>query len=337
MSLSCSDMMFLQSSEVAHSQDFSSISIPKMKILDSPAKLKKIYHFLSWTLECPALQKASWRQASTGSQHTQTNSSLQEPLPKICKISAISSLIRRNQVVSSSTTNRDAESKHLRMVFSANHYPSTFVRQASLKCALPTPTSEREKPLTSITIPYIQGLSEKIRHALAAHNIRTSFKVFGTLRQHLSRPKDTIDPPMRSGVVYSIPCANCNYTYIGETGCHLSTRIKQHRDAVRKGLTDRSAVAEHVWSLQHSISWDEVEILDQDPSTKSRRIKKALHIRQHSNLMNRDGGVEVSHVWDSLYSYTPLTQPSSSTSHFPAIVCSHSIPIILCLCIILAT
>ena len=109
------------------------------------------------------------------------------------------------------------------------------------------------------------------------------------LRQNLSRPKDCIDPPMRSGVVYSIPCTNCNYTFIGETGRHLSTRIKQHRDAVRKSLTDRLAVAEHVWSLQHSISWDEVEILDQDPSTKIRKIKEALHICRYSNLMNREG------------------------------------------------
>ena len=38
-----------------------------------------------------------------------------------------------------------------------------------------------------------------------------------------------------------------------------------------------------------------------------------------------------------LTSYTPLTQPSLPTSHFPAIVCSHSTPIILCLYIILAT
>ena len=70
---------------------------------------------------------------------------------------------------------------------------------------------------------------------------------------------------MRSSVVYSILCANCNYTYIGETGQHLSTRIKQHQDAVRKGLTDRSTVAEHVWSLQHSISWDEVEYFGPRP------------------------------------------------------------------------
>ena len=139
-----------------------------------------------------------------------------------------------------------------------------------------------------------------MRHILAAHNIRTSFRVSNTLRQLLSLPKDRTPLPSRSGIVYSIPCADCNYTYIGETGCHLSTRIKQHRDAVQKGLIERSAVAEHVWSLQHSISWDKVDILDQDSSTDTRKIRETLHIRKHTNLMNRDGGVEVSPIWDSL-------------------------------------
>ena len=101
------------------------------------------------------------------------------------QLSFISSLIRRNQVVSSSTTNRDAENKHLRKVFSANHYPSTFVLQASLKCSLSTPTSERET--TDIHHHSIHpGTVREIRYTLATHNIRTSFKVFGTSRQHLS-------------------------------------------------------------------------------------------------------------------------------------------------------
>ena len=40
-----------------------------------------------------------------------------------------------------------------------------------------------------------------------------------------------------------------------ETGCHLSTRLKQHQEAVKKGQTEKSAVAEHIWSNQHSIDW----------------------------------------------------------------------------------
>ena len=31
----------------------------------------------------------------------------------------------------------------------------------------------------------------------------------------------------------------CGYHYIGETGLRLSTRVKQHKDAVRKGETEK--------------------------------------------------------------------------------------------------
>ena len=160
----------------------------------------------------------------------------------------------------------------------------------------PTDPPEREKPLTSICIPYIQGTTERIRNILTGYNIRTSFCVSNTIRQYLSRPKDIIPLLSRSGVVYFIPCNDCHYTYIGETGCHLSTHLKQHQEAVKKCQTEKSAVAEHVRSNQHSIAWDQVRILDQDSITSTRRIREALHIRKHTNRMNRDGGIEVSHI-----------------------------------------
>ena len=222
--------------------------------------------------------------------------------PRSAKASVISSLIKRNFAVSSSSHHRETETQHLAKVFRSNHYPSNIVRRVSRECIQQSISNppEREKPITSICIPYIQGTSERIRHILTGYNIRTSFRVSNTIRQYLSRPKDVIPLLSRSGVVYSIPCNDCNYTYIGETGCHLSTRLKQHQEAVKKGQTEKSAVAEHVWSNQHSIDWNHVEILDQDSITSTRRIREALHIRKHSNLMNRDGGIEVSHIWDSL-------------------------------------
>ena len=137
-----------------------------------------------------------------------------------------------------------------------------------------------------------------LRHILTGYNIRTSFWVSNTIRQHLSHPKDIIPSLSRPGVVYSIPCKDCHYIYIGETWCHLSTCLKQHQEAVRRGHTEKSAVAEHVWLNQHSIAWDHVKILDQDSLTSTRRIREALHIRK----LNRDGGVEVSHISDSLLS-----------------------------------
>ena len=109
--------------------------------------------------------------------------------------------------------------------------------------------------------------------------------------------KDHIPRDKRSGVVYSVPCKDCSFTYVGETGIHLSSRIKQHKDAVRKGDVEKSA---HVWELHHSIDWDNTTIVDFDPETISRKTREALYIRRRKDLMNRDLGLETSHIWDSL-------------------------------------
>ena len=102
-------------------------------------------------------------------------------------------------------------------------------------------------------------------------------------------------------MVYSIPCQDCRFIYIGETVCHLSTRHDQHRDAVKKGNTEKSAVAEHAWKHQHRVAWDSAKILDHDSQSAPRKIGEALHIHRGSSLMNRDVGIDASHVWDPLF------------------------------------
>ena len=39
-------------------------------------------------------------------------------------------------------------------------------------------------------------------------------------------------------------------------------RIKEHKDARKKGAIEKSAVAEHAWTNQHPILWDETIVID---------------------------------------------------------------------------
>ena len=43
------------------------------------------------------------------------------------------------------------------------------------------------------TLPYVEGTTEKLQRILNAHDIKTAVKPLTTLRQKLSRPKDTIE------------------------------------------------------------------------------------------------------------------------------------------------
>ena len=68
--------------------------------------------------------------------------------------------------------------------------------------------------------------------------------------------KDRIPDMTQSHVVYRIPC-NCGKFYIGETARRLETRVKEHKGACEKGMTERSAIAEHAWIEHHPIAWKE--------------------------------------------------------------------------------
>ena len=63
------------------------------------------------------------------------------------------------------------------------------------------------------------------RRCLQHQDIRTVFKSDTTLRSHLVRPKDALEPSKQDGVVCKIPC-ECGKVYIDETGRSMRERIK---------------------------------------------------------------------------------------------------------------
>ena len=83
-------------------------------------------------------------------------------------------------------------------------------------------------------LPYIEGVTDKISRIFRKHNISTAFKPHKTLRSILVHPKDKICKEERCGVVYAIPCRNCDFVYIGETSRQLKTRVAEHREEVEK-------------------------------------------------------------------------------------------------------
>ena len=76
---------------------------------------------------------------------------------------------------------------------------------------------------------------------------------------------------------------------------YMETGLKEHQETLRRGMTEKSAVAEHAWDNQHSINWQEASIIDRARRHKELLLKEALHIHmtpadQH---LNREGGLEL--------------------------------------------
>ena len=188
------------------------------------------------------------------------------------------------------------EKKHLSSVLVSNGYPFSFVKNIT-KTKKQTATKEPAPEIKSTAVlPYVKGLSEALRRCLQQQGIRTVFRSDTTLRSHLVRPKDTVDPAKQDGVVYKIPC-ECGKVYIGETGRSMHERIKEHDRDIRLARTQSSGVLEHSNATGHYPLWDEVKFIDRDPHWYTRRVKEAIHIRLHPDNINRDNGIEIPEAW----------------------------------------
>ncbi|XP_072038213.1 uncharacterized protein [Amphiura filiformis] len=139
-----------------------------------------------------------------------------------------------------------------------------------------------------VTLPYIEGLSEKLRRAFRTAGVSTSFKPQNTLRSALFAPKDKTEPFKES----EITCTDCDASYIGESARKLEKRLSEH-----KAGSSKSAVREHVVrSKGHQIDWENVKVLEE----YSRRVLEAIHIRTQKPRLNRDQGLEIDPIWDNL-------------------------------------
>ena len=67
---------------------------------------------------------------------------------------------------------------------------------------------------TIVVVPYVQGVSEKVKRVFSNYGISTCFKRHQTLRQLLVAPKDKTKVQEQSGVIYRIPCEGCNKVYV---------------------------------------------------------------------------------------------------------------------------
>ena len=230
--------------------------------------------------------------------------------PQSVKRGIVKCLYDRAKHLTSKPSAISKEKKHLSSVLVSNGYPSSFVRKLT-KTTRPTTNKEPTQEFKSTAVlPYIKGVSEVLRRCLQQQGVRTVFKSDTTLRSHLVRLKDILEPTKQDGVVYKIPC-ECGKVYIGETGRAMQDRIKEHDRDIRLARTQTSAVSEHANETGHLPIWKEVKFIDRDPHWYTRRVKEAIHIRLHPNNINRDSGIEIPEAW------IPTTQAHDQKAQQP--------------------
>ncbi|KAI8515581.1 hypothetical protein Bbelb_063940 [Branchiostoma belcheri] len=185
------------------------------------------------------------------------------------KLAVIKTLFHRADNIVTSDQAKTDEQRHLRGALAKCGYQNWTFNKA-LKPSDQSKKTQKCKPLTNknkanITIPYVQGVSEKLRRIFQNFNIATNFKPHSTLRQRLVHPKDRPHKGTKANVIYRLKCEepNCNNTYIGETSRPLKVRYKEHCRPSANGYS--SAIFHHLQHNQgHSFKLESTDVLDRE-------------------------------------------------------------------------
>ena len=146
-----------------------------------------------------------------------------------------------------------------------------------------------------IYLPYVQQTSEHIQRICRQIGVKAVFKSQGTLREALMKVKNPRPQLLKKGVVYEVPCMDCNKSYIGETGRTLQKRLVEQKAAVRRGDTN-NGIAVHAWDQQHRVDWENASVLRQQPGYWKRRVLEAIEIQRHVDNTNLDCGLTLNSI-----------------------------------------
>ena len=138
----------------------------------------------------------------------------------------------------------------------------------------------------------------KTSRVLRRENIKVGYKPVNTLHQHFPKPKDKLTLGQTRGVIYKIPCSDCDFNYYGQTDRALNTRMKEHKRAVSH-LDKYSKVAKHAEEQDHCIDFNNVSIVHRTNNYHERLFLEAWYSQRDSSSGNDH--IEIPDVYKSLF------------------------------------
>ncbi|KAL6417635.1 hypothetical protein ACFW04_012605 [Cataglyphis niger] len=126
-------------------------------------------------------------------------------------------------------------------------------------------------------------------------DVRFSYFSLNKLHHFIKVHKDQVPKASSSNIIYKINCDNCDASYVGQTGRQLQTRIKEHRNHIRRNTSSHSVITDHRLQHNHEFKWNDVKILDTEPIYNKRLISKILFIKRQNNSLNLQTDTECFH------------------------------------------
>ena len=158
----------------------------------------------------------------------------------------------------SNVTDKHIQRRKIKEVLSLNGFPTKLLLQESLQTHFP---DSQHSFSAFTTLPYIQGMSEKIQSVLNSVGVKFALQPLLTIGRYLPSLKDSIFTSEKSCLIYKIPCNDCEFSCIGQTKQDLKTRILKQQKTIRNQQPEKSALCKHSMIHDHRIAWQEALIL----------------------------------------------------------------------------
>ena len=243
-------------------------------------------NFLDMTVDHLEDQKINtkWYQKATSSGRYMNYFS---NVPFQWKTNVINNLFQRAYKLSDKQYRQDSMNK-ARILLLGNGYPPSLLDKMMKKCKYICEKEEdkisREKVDVGkvVKMPYIKGLSEKLKKCWKPYNFFPVFNNPNSNKRFFSKLKSTVPPEKTSGVVYKINCMNCDVAYIGHTKRYLGARIRSHKYDKK----EKTALHKHSQEQQHEFNFKKPEVLVKENNSRARLYHEAIQIKRCSNSIN---------------------------------------------------
>ena len=87
------------------------------------------------------------------------------------------------------------------------------------------------------------------------------------------RVKTTVEGELKKGVVYEVPCGECDQVYTREMSRNLKGRLKEHQCAVKKKNMKNGIVA-HACQQKHTVDWSAAKVRCTEQQYWKRKVQK---------------------------------------------------------------
>ena len=204
--------------------------------------------------------------------------------PKSHMAGTIDSLTRRCYQVCSDLEMKVNEKEYLKSVFINCGYPIGFVEKNMNPVR---PSKKRDIPTTTVSIPYVKGVSEKIRSILKRFDTKVYFQKHCTIGRLLCKNSPEYAKEEQKNLVYEISCKDCPKSYVGMTERKVKSRMKEHQKMIEK-KDRKSALAKHSIDSGHTIDMEGFSIRSLASDKRDQLLaREALIICSTPNTLNK--------------------------------------------------